>query len=48
MKHALVTGADGFIGSHLTKLLFKKRYKVRALSICNTMLYMELSGVLFL
>lgn len=32
MKHALVTGADGFIGSHLTELLLLKGYKVRALA----------------
>jgi len=27
MKHALITGADGFIGSHLTELLLEKGYK---------------------
>ncbi|MFC2151963.1 NAD-dependent 4,6-dehydratase LegB [Bacteroidota bacterium] len=32
----LVTGADGFIGSHLTELLLEKGYKVRALSYYNS------------
>ena len=32
----LITGADGFIGSHLTELLFKKGYKVKALSQYNS------------
>lgn len=36
MKHALITGADGFIGSHLTELLLEKGYKVRALSYYNS------------
>ena len=27
-KKVLVTGADGFIGSHLTELLYKKGYQV--------------------
>ena len=36
MKRALITGADGFIGSHLTELLLKKGYKVRALSQYNS------------
>jgi len=27
---ALVPGADGFIGSHLTEMLLEKDYKVRA------------------
>ncbi|NOU48448.1 MAG: SDR family NAD(P)-dependent oxidoreductase [Bacteroidales bacterium] len=39
MKHALVTGADGFIGSHLTELLLEKGYKVRALSYYNSFNY---------
>jgi len=32
----LVTGADGFIGSHLTELLLEKGYKVKALSQYNS------------
>ena len=36
MKHVLITGADGFIGSHLTELLLEKGYKVRALSYYNS------------
>lgn len=32
----LVTGADGFIGSHLTEMLLGKGYKVRALSVYNS------------
>ena len=32
----LVTGADGFIGSHLTELLLSKGYQVRALSYYNS------------
>jgi NAD dependent epimerase/dehydratase len=39
MKNALVTGADGFIGSHLTELLLEKGYKVRALSYYNSFNY---------
>jgi nucleoside-diphosphate-sugar epimerase len=31
-KTALITGADGFIGSHLTEALVKEGAKVRALS----------------
>lgn len=36
MKTALVTGADGFIGSHLTELLLQNGYKVKALSCYNS------------
>ena len=40
MKDILVTGADGFIGSHLTELLVKKGYNVhgvkRRTSVINT------------
>ena len=36
MKTALVSGADGFIGSHLTELLLVKGYKVRALAQYNS------------
>jgi len=36
MKIALVTGADGFIGSHLVEMLVDKGYKVKALSQYNS------------
>ena len=36
MKRVLVTGADGFIGSHLTEELVKKGYKVKAFSFYNS------------
>lgn len=36
MKKVLVTGADGFIGSHLTELLLEKGYNVKALSYYNS------------
>ncbi|MCP9610595.1 NAD-dependent 4,6-dehydratase LegB [Coprobacter tertius] len=36
MKKVLVTGADGFIGSHLTEMLLEKGYGVRALSYYNS------------
>lgn len=32
----LVTGADGFIGSHLTEALLDRGYSVRALSQYNS------------
>jgi len=36
MKTALITGADGFIGSHLTEMLVAKGYCVKALSQYNS------------
>ena len=36
MKRVLVTGADGFIGSHLTELLVEKGYRVRAFTFYNS------------
>ena len=36
MKKVLVTGADGFIGSHLTELLIEKGYQVRAFTYYNS------------
>jgi len=36
MKHILITGADGFIGSHLTEMLVSKGYQIRALSQYNS------------
>jgi len=39
MTNILVTGAEGFIGSHLTELLLEKGYKVRALAQYNSFNY---------
>ena len=36
MKKVLVTGADGFIGSHLTEMLVDKGYNVKSLSQYNS------------
>ena len=36
IKNVLVTGADGFIGSHLTEILVSKGHKVKALSQYNS------------
>lgn len=36
---ALITGADGFIGSHLTELLVREGYQVKALSQYNSFNY---------
>ncbi len=36
---ALITGADGFIGSHLTEMLVNKGYSVKALSQYNSFNY---------
>lgn len=35
-KNILVTGADGFIGSHLTELLLQEGHRVKALSLYNS------------
>jgi NAD dependent epimerase/dehydratase len=35
-KKVLVTGADGFIGSHLVEMLVKKGFDVRAMSLYNS------------
>lgn len=39
MKNVLVTGADGFIGSHLTEMLVREGCKVKALSQYNSFNY---------
>ena len=39
MKKILVTGADGFIGSHLTEMLASQGHKVKALSMYNSFNY---------
>ena len=39
MIKALITGADGFIGSHLSELLLEKGYKVKALAQYNSFNY---------
>lgn len=38
-KNILITGADGFIGSHLTELLVQEGYHVKALSQYNSFNY---------
>ena len=35
-KKVLVTGSDGFIGSHLTEELVKKGYEVKAFTYYNS------------
>ncbi|GHE53529.1 NAD-dependent 4,6-dehydratase LegB [Roseivirga thermotolerans] len=39
MKKVLVTGADGFIGSHLVETLLANNYKVKALAYYNSFNY---------
>lgn len=39
VHRVLVTGADGFIGSHLTEMLLQQGYEVRALSYYNSFNY---------
>jgi NAD dependent epimerase/dehydratase len=39
VKKILVTGADGFIGSHLTEMLLNEGHKVKALSYYNSFNY---------
>lgn len=36
MKKILITGADGFIGSHLTEALVRQGYKVKAFTLYNS------------
>ena len=36
MKNVLVTGADGFIGSHLAETLVRRGYRVRAMVLYNS------------
>lgn len=36
MEKVLITGADGFIGSHLTEMLLEQGYQVKALSYYNS------------
>ena len=36
MNKVLVTGADGFIGSHLTEMLAARGFQVRALAQYNS------------
>ena len=38
-ESVLITGADGFIGSHLTELLVREGYKVKAMSQYNSFNY---------
>lgn len=40
IKKILITGADGFIGSHLTELLVREGYQVKALSQYNSFNYL--------
>ena len=35
-KNVVITGSEGFIGSHIVQLLLKKKYKVRAFVYYNS------------
>jgi len=35
-KKVLVTGADGFIGSHLVEIIVRKGFDVRVMSLYNS------------
>ena len=39
MKQILITGADGFVGSHLTEMLLAQNYNVKALTFYNSFNY---------
>ena len=39
-KNILITGSEGFIGSHLTELMVRKGYNVTALVLYNWFLGM--------
>ena len=36
MKKILITGSEGFVGSHLVEYLVRKKYKVRAFVLYNS------------
>ena len=44
----LVTGADGFIGSHLTEMLIQKGAKVKALSYYPLFAYFLMQKINFI
>ena len=46
MKNVLVTGATGFIGSHLTELLIKKGYNVIAFDKYNSDNHWGMAGTI--
>ena len=40
----LVTGAEGFIGSHLTELLVQEGFEVKALTMYNSVQLLGVAG----
>ena len=46
MNKILITGADGFIGSHLVEYMVKKNYNVKAFTLYN--LYILCTAAWFL